>query len=702
MNQLITMKRLLALLVCLGLIASIWTLWLRSTRPQGGPGVEILVRLETVYESSRRHGIPVGRLLEAYRQAGVTTLGIEAKSLARLEFAGDVAVLPPGPGETLHRVVVLGDQDLVPAGAPARERAERLRTWLAEELVFWAPQAEALPDGSFRVALPAQYPPVRKDRVVHPTEVLKAAATADPLAPPDSQRDLILGLSPLDVELAREHGFNSVAVLPNRPGLTADGARFALRGLGDGSGFSGGWFDGPEALGWPDGSALSAVGERLAELGVPLVAADGQAGLTQVAEAAGWLGIRWQPVWLRTEPERFPEVARERRATLLYLESPFFDGLNNENWLGEVTGAIRALTGALESEGLRPGQTQPLTAFAAPSGALGLMAVGVAAALALSLILLLEPSRLAGWAGAVVLALGLPAAWLAATGGGGSGLTARVLLAFAATLIFPLLGAWLALRRAAAAQPCRWRTRILQAISLTAAAVAVAVAGGVINLGLGADTGFMLHLNASVGTKVTLLLAPAAVAFLYLGMIGLYDDGRSGSERSIARRALSELARLMRERVTVGHVALFGLLGVIGLIYVTRSGNFPIIPVAEVEARLRAFLQQALLVRPRTKEFLIGYPALIVFLYWAAGLRGGAARRWVGLLLAVAVAIGLVSAANSFTHLHVPVTISLRRVANGLLLGVPLGLAAVPAFALLWRVYNWAVNREGRGRHEHS
>lgn len=691
------MKRLAALLVCLGLIASIWTLWLRATTPQGGRGVEILVRLETVYESSRRQGIPVAQLLDAYRQAGITTLGIEAKSLARLEFAGEVAVLPPAVGTTHYRVVVLGAGTPDGTDGPAPERAERLRGWLAEELGFWAPRAEILADGSFAVALPEHYPPVRKDRIVHPTEVLTAAAAADPLAAAGTRPDLVLGLSPLDIELATDHRFRIVAVLPNRPGLTAEGARFALRSLGDGTAFSGVWFDGPEALGWPDPAVMASVGERLAELSIPLVAEDGQAGLIEVAEAAGWLGIRWQPVWLRTEPERFPEVARERRATLLYLESPFFDGLGGD-WLAQVTGGIRALAGALAGEGLSLGRTQPLTDFTTPPWALGLMAMGAMAGLALFLTWLFQPDRLAWLAGGAALAVGLPAAWLAAAGGPGPAITARIGLALIATMVFPLLAAWIVLRRAAEPVASGRTARIAVTIGLSVLAVGVAVAGGVLNLGLGADTGFMLHLYASVGTKLTLLLAPLVVAFLYLGLVGLYPrerESRGLLAGSAAGRALYDLARLVRERVTVGHLVLFGLLGMAGLIYVTRSGNFPIIPVAEIEAQLRTFLQQTLLVRPRTKEFLIGYPALVALIYWAGWARGRATRRWVGLFLAVAVAIGLVSAANSFTHLHVPVTISLRRAANGLLLGLPLGLAAVMTFELLTRVYNRAMDRGG-------
>ena len=76
-----------------------------------------------------------------------------------------------------------------------------------------------------------------------------------------------------------------------------------------------------------------------------------------------------------------------------------------------------------------------------------------------------------------------------------------------------------------------------------------------------------------------------------------------------------------------------------------------------------------MLVRPRTKEFLIGYPALIAGIAFA--LRGR--RQWAAPLIVIG-SIGLVSALNTFCHIHTPIHLSLMRVFNGAVVGILLGI----------------------------
>lgn len=682
MSAVPTLKRLLVVLVALGVLASGLVLWSRSQTPQGGPETEIVVRLETLYESSRLHGVPVDVLLERLREAGLTTVAVEAKSLARLEYAGQAAVVP-GAGEGLYSV--------------AARRAD-LAPWLADELEVWAPRGRVETgvepgtggQAALAVALPATYPAPRKDRVPLPAEVL--ATSTDPLAAASPERDLVLGLSPADVELVRSHGLLAMAFIPNRPGLSVDEALFALRGLGDGRGFSAVWFDGPAALGYPDEAVLRAVGERLRELGLPFVTVDGQAGLGIVAAADDWRGLRWQPVWLRTEPERFPEVARERRATVLYLQTSFFDG-TSPDWLDQVASGISALATALRSEGLVLGETVPLSPYSPAPWQTAVVTAGILAACLLGLVLVLEPlgSGPSRWLVAALGVAGIAAALVAAWGPADLALKGRVLAAFLAALAFPLLGTYAALRRAGARatgpDARGWAGPLLRALGTTVAIAGITVAGGFATAAVASDTLFMLAVQPSVGVRLTLLAAPVLAGFLYLGMVGLYPEHSAGGGQpvggalpageSIVSRGSRQLARFLAEKLTVGYVVLFALAGVVGLVYLTRSGNFPIIPVASTEEKIRAFLQQALLVRPRTKEFLIGYPALVLLLYWGRRLETSPVGRWLGLILAVAASIGLVSIGNSFDHLHVPVSVSVRRTVNGLALGLPMGVLAV-------------------------
>jgi hypothetical protein len=106
---------------------------------------------------------------------------------------------------------------------------------------------------------------------------------------------------------------------------------------------------------------------------------------------------------------------------------------------------------------------------------------------------------------------------------------------------------------------------------------------------------------------------------------------------------------------------------VVVVVYIGRTGNF-IIPVPELEVRVREFLEQTLNYRPRTKEFLIGHPLLIVGL----GLYFSGDER-LGLAFVVPGTIGQISLLNTFAHIHSPLTASVLRSFWGLVLGACLG-----------------------------
>ncbi len=108
------------------------------------------------------------------------------------------------------------------------------------------------------------------------------------------------------------------------------------------------------------------------------------------------------------------------------------------------------------------------------------------------------------------------------------------------------------------------------------------------------------------------------------------------------------------------------------MMVVLRSGNEAGVGVSPLELKFRATLDQVLYVRPRTKEILLGYPAL-----WAAiWLARRGERNWSRVLF-VAGVVGLVSAVNTFCHIHTPLAVSLVRVVNGAWVGAIAGVALV-------------------------
>ncbi len=116
----------------------------------------------------------------------------------------------------------------------------------------------------------------------------------------------------------------------------------------------------------------------------------------------------------------------------------------------------------------------------------------------------------------------------------------------------------------------------------------------------------------------------------------------------------------------------------IGALVLVRSGNQSDIAPSNFELALRHHLTELLSVRPRFKEFVIGFPLLMLL----PALRREH-RRAVGILLALGIGVGIGDVIDTFSHIHTPLLISLLRVFNGLVIGVIIGAIAVV-------VYRWA------------
>jgi hypothetical protein len=95
---------------------------------------------------------------------------------------------------------------------------------------------------------------------------------------------------------------------------------------------------------------------------------------------------------------------------------------------------------------------------------------------------------------------------------------------------------------------------------------------------------------------------------------------------------------------------------------------------------LRHVLESVLSVRPRFKEFLVGYPAMML-----VPALVPAHRRAVGWLLALGAGVGIGDIVDTFSHLHTPLLVSALRVFNGLWIGVVIGTILIWLYRRLFR-----------------
>jgi len=111
---------------------------------------------------------------------------------------------------------------------------------------------------------------------------------------------------------------------------------------------------------------------------------------------------------------------------------------------------------------------------------------------------------------------------------------------------------------------------------------------------------------------------------------------------------------------------------------VVRSGNQSDITPSSFELALRAHLSTLLQVRPRFKEFVFGFPALML----VPALVPADRARW-GWLFALVIGVGLADIVDTFSHLHTHLAVSALRLVNGVVLGVLLGALAVAVYRRL-------------------
>ncbi|MFM9872168.1 MAG: DUF5693 family protein [Fimbriimonadaceae bacterium] len=182
---------------------------------------------------------------------------------------------------------------------------------------------------------------------------------------------------------------------------------------------------------------------------------------------------------------------------------------------------------------------------------------------------------------------------------------------------------------------------------------AISIVGGLPVAGLLVGLKYMLHVDIFTGVKVAVFLPVFVAAWIII-------------------QKLTDWKEAMKQPIVWGSAltSIVVLLG-LGFMYM-RTGNDNPAAVSGMELKLRDLLDQWLVVRPRTKEFMIGNPALFVGLaIWARTLD----PKWriVGGFLLIVGAIGQTSIVNTLCHLHTPIHLSLIRIAIGLLFGCILG-----------------------------
>ena len=261
--------------------------------------------------------------------------------------------------------------------------------------------------------------------------------------------------------------------------------------------------------------------------------------------------------------------------------------------------------------------------------------------------------------------------------------TFRLLASFASAVVFACLAAAFSLqaaKRAGQTLPARSSLgRILPvSIGVLVIAVLLSLAGAVMTAAPLSSTDYMLELGIFRGVKAAQLLPLAFFCLLFVAYYGFFEKNRAANHLQI-----KDIVSALRWTIPVWAIVLVGIAGLAGYYYLARTGNEADVPISTLELLARNVLEEVFLARPRTKEFLVAFPAIMLAVYCAVKRM----PFWTA-VFGLAGTIGLTSVCNTFMHIRTPLYLGFIRTALSLVFGIVLGCVYMVCFDLLCQLWN--------------
>jgi len=649
-------------LVAVGALAAAVVLGMRVHLEDRYRAVEIVLDGDDWTGLIRREGRNLAEELRALRQRGAVSVALSDNTLKHLADEGTVSYASGGALTSLGRVTTLREPfRRLQAAGTFRTDAVYI-TGSAEHLAFVAGRMRAL---------------------LGPTRVRTLDGAIEVLGTQADLEELGLGFRPSGAAPFRAAGLDVVLRPRNYRGLTADGLRTLVDSYAETAPsptliFALTEVQGYEGLLDEAAAEYQRVGARFGRIEVFTVKRKqkGEDRLTtlmrpQADDPAKFGVIRVFSVTpeelLALRPDevvdRFMRAAQERNLRLLYVR-PLLGTPAGESAMQVNLDLVETIAKTLEHFGFTPMRARPLPPLEVSAPLVWVIALGAGA---LTMLVVMDL--------AAVVGLSLPRAVIAGAllfvllGTAAAGLTRfgplwRQLLALV-TAIAGATGAavWALARARTGASPIR------QGYLMLVRALALAVVTGTFVAALLSQWAFMLAFSTFLGVK-----AAHVVPVVLVGLWVFFEERtRAGADWRTTVRALGQW---INQPLRLGAALVVLVVATATVMLLARTGNVNV-PLSGAEQQLRTVLESTLVARPRTKEFLFGYPALVL-----AGASAALGWRRVAVVFALAGAVGTASAINSFSHLHTPLLYTAWRTGNALVLGAAVALPAT--LVLLW------------------
>lgn len=353
---------------------------------------------------------------------------------------------------------------------------------------------------------------------------------------------------------------------------------------------------------------------------------------------------------------RFTRAVRERTVRIVYLK-PFLLQVDRENRVEKTIGMFKGVRDSLLNAGFTIGEPSSVRSILRAH-----MLTQIAAILALGIafILLLRTLgiQVSNVLGILILLILFAFCFI-------SGFTGIKLAALGLATVVPTLAiAWLTHKYDSVYEKVHSgkMKAIAGAIGLWLAASGITITGALIVAACLVETRTLLAIDTFSGVKLALYLPILLAVIIGVQLIVPKEK----------RTLKGGLEWLLSTEVRIWHVIL-GLFALVALfIMIDRSGNFPVVSVADWENKIRGWFEVMLYARPRTKEIFAGHPGLLIGIY--LGLSSLKIRRTLMYAGLVVGAIALTSMTNTFCHIHTPLVLSIYRTIAGMIIGGAVGI----------------------------
>ena len=199
----------------------------------------------------------------------------------------------------------------------------------------------------------------------------------------------------------------------------------------------------------------------------------------------------------------------------------------------------------------------------------------------------------------------------------------------------------------------------------------LAILTGIIISSIMYGTDYILKLKSFSGVKLLYILPLMIIAIWAFITSDNFSWKNIKSLDQIKYRLVQIIKNMKLHHYIIIFIVMFG-----AYMYISRSGNSG--SAGELELQIRALMERILYVRPRTKEFILGYPALFIAYYLYYKTKNKYSK-----YILILGAMGTMSTVNTFTHLHTPFLYSLLRSIYGVLFGSIVGIIYILIFKMI-------------------